>query len=152
MSARIPITPDEMRDAIQDMHLTLPKYQLTAETMPRTVQLYREALLPYDGEAVRGGADILRRTADKFPAPAAWRTAIQEWVKRNRASIERKGEQDAQGRDIVCKKCRSVGKWAWLKRPDGTEFQRMVAFCDPAKHEMGELIVPMPENFLEWSV
>ena len=147
----LPISLDEMRGALQDVHSIVPKYGLTPESLPRIVQLYREALLPYDAEAVRGGSKLLMKTAEKFPTPSKWLEAIHEWAKRNRVRIEYKGEQDAQQRDIVCRVCKSVGKLAWLTRADGEEVERRVAFCDPDLHNVGDLYTPQPENFIEWS-
>ena len=147
---RVPITNDEMRDAIQEVHVALPKYQLTPETMPQTVRIYRETLLPYDREAVQGGAKLGLRTWDKFPTPKAWRESTSEWIKRNRVNVEYRGKQDPSGRDICCRKCSSVAMPAWLRSPDGSEISRLIAPCDPVKHDMADLIVPYPDNFLAW--
>lgn len=162
---RLPVTADEISDAIYELHAVLPKFGLGPETMPKLIRLYREALTPYDGEAVRGGAKLLTRTAERFPTPAAWREAVREWIKRNRTTLERHGATDSDGRDVVCPTCRSVPRWAWLRmhvtpfslpRPEGAlmvvgdAIMRCIAACDPSRHQPGDCITPVPENFIEW--
>lgn len=153
MTLYAPITADEMRDAIQEMHTALPKYQLTPETMPQTIRVYREGLLPYDREAVFGGGKLLRRTADKFPSPASWRNAIHEWIRHNRITNTREEEtqRDGEGRAIVCRTCRSVALTAWLARANGSEYFRLIAPCDPSRHANGDRITLYPDNFIEWA-
>lgn len=152
MTLYAPVSIDDMRDAIQEMHAALPKYQLTPDTMPQVVRVYRDALLPYDREAVSGGGRLLRRTADKFPSPASWRNAIHEWIKHNRIVTVRDEDvpRDAEGHAIICRTCRSVARSAWLRRADGTEYSRLIAPCTLERHARGERVTGAPDNFVRW--
>lgn len=161
---RLPVTHDEMRDAIQAMHLAVPKYGLTGDTMPQVVRIYREALEGFDGDAVRGAAKMLLRKIEKFPTPNMWHDACRDWLKHNRPVMERQPEVDSDDNDIACRICRAVPRWAWLKMhptpfsaalPDDRTMyaegaiMRRIAPCDADRHHGGPY-VPKPENFLGW--
>lgn len=150
---RVPITADEMLTVLTEVNSVLPKYALTESLeAARIVRLFREALLPYDGEAVRGAMKIGLRTWEKFPAPAVWRTAVHEWIKHNRPPLASTEDvpRDGEGRAIICLTCRSVARSAWHRRHDGTEYSRLIAPCNPERHSAGERLTPMPDNFLAW--
>lgn len=147
----IPIALDELRDAIQLLHQAVPKFGLTAETLPQVVRVYREALEDFDKETVNGAVKMILRSSEKFPTPSLWRATCKDWLKHNRVQQEWKGAQDRDGRDIACRTCRSVARFAVLVRSDGTEYTRFIAPCDPERHSQGELIVPRPENFVTWA-
>lgn len=163
---RIPVTSDEMREAIEQVHLALPKYGLTNGAIPQLVRVYREALEGFDGETVRGAAKMLLKSAEKFPSPSLWRETCITWLKHNRIVLERQPEVDRDGNDIVCPVCRSVARWAILKMfaftpgvprrthegialADG-ETLRRIAVCDPDRHHTPHGITPLPPNFLRW--
>lgn len=151
---RLPITPDEMHDALMHLNTVLPKFGLTTGNTPTVVRSYRDALLPYDGEAVRGGAKLGTRTWDKFPTPKAWRDMISEWIRHNRI-VQPQAEdvqRDGEGRAIICRTCRSVALTAWLRRADGSEYFRLIAPCDESRHHTGDQITRYPENFIEFAV
>ena len=168
---RMPVTLDELRDCISQINLACPKFGLTTENLPQTVRVYREALEDYDGEAVRGGMRLLLKNITRFPSPSTWRESCSTWCKHNRITLERQPETDSDGNDIVCRICRSVGRWAVLRmefhpkfslpmteprrREDGTplapgETLRRIAVCDPERHHTPHGITSLPANFLRW--
>jgi hypothetical protein len=159
------ITFDELRDEIQAMHLALPRFGLTADTMAGLVRVYRDTLGVFDLEAVHGGAGLIRREATKFPSPASWHDAIRTWLKHNRIQPEYAGEVDADGNDIVCRTCRSVARWAILKMNvtpfsspmkeprEGMELgytRRRIAVCNSERHHTSHGVTSLPENFVAW--
>lgn len=150
---RVPITSDEMLVALVDVNTVLPKYALDDPTeAARIVRLFREALTPYDGEAVRGAAKLGLKTWERFPSPAAWRTVIHEWIRHNRTTIQRDEltQRDSDGNAVICKTCRSVARSTWLRRLDGSEYSRLIAPCDLSRHQPDDRVTHSPENFLAW--
>ena len=147
----VPATHDEIGAAIERLNSAVPKFGLTPQTLPQVVRVYREALEGYDRETVDGAAKMLIASCEKFPTPSLWRKACIEWLRHNRIRVEWKGEEDRDGNTVACRRCKSFGRYATMLRADGTEYQRMIALCNLDRHSPGDLIVPMPENFVRWA-
>lgn len=146
----MPVSTDDVARALEELNTALPKFGLTAEKLPATVRIYRSGLTEFDRETLMGAVQMILRTCDHFPTLKLLRDTCRTWLKHNRVVSEWKGEQDGLGRDIACRTCRSVGRFAVLVRTDGSEFVRCIAPCDPQRHSPGELVVPVPENFVQW--
>lgn len=164
---RMPVTYDEMRDAIQALHTAVPRFGLTADSLPQVVHVYRDTLDSFDGEVVRGAGKMLLRSQAKFPSPSVWRDACTEWLRHHRIVLGREPETDAAGRDIVCRTCRSVPRWAILRMVSHVgslpqtapkfgcdhlgEVMRCLAVCDPDRHHTPHGLTPLPDTFLRWA-
>ena len=146
----IPVSTDDVAKALEELNTALPKFGLTAEKLPATVRIYRSGLTDFDRETLTGAVQIILRTCDHFPTLKLLRETCRTWLKHNRTVTEWKGEQDGLGRDIACRVCRSVGRFAVLERADGSQFVRCIAPCDPERHHGAQPIVPMPPNFVQW--
>lgn len=149
----LPLTLPEMVAALADMTAAFPKFRTNPEDADRTAKVFHEVLRDFDREAIHGAGTLYRKTGEKFPTPKQWRDSATEWLRRNRTSVwaTDHATTDRDGRDIVCRECRSVGRWALLTKIDGREVVRMIAPCDPSRaHRHPDSMTPKPPTFTQW--
>lgn len=146
-----PVSVEDVSRALQELNTALPKFGLSPENLPATVRIYRSGLTDFDRETLDGAVKMILRTRDHFPTLKLVRETCREWLRHNRIQVEWKGEEDRDGHTITCRRCKSYGRLAVMLRVDGVEYRRMIAPCDPDRHSPGDLVVPMPENFVRWA-
>ena len=147
-----PVSYEDVGRVIEALATAIPKFAPKPEKMANVVGIYRSGLTDFDRETLSGALGMLIRERDTFPTLKMVRETCREWLKHNRIRVEWTGALDRDGNDIACRVCRSVGRWAVLSRADDSTFVRRIAPCDAERHGQGDMIVPMPSNFVRWSV